>query len=890
MVIGKATKRKGVPGTGGGREAFARGVEYVLRKAIAARLQNLSEENWEDAATDYETERADWDAAATEMLLTCELSDKVQKPYYHVILSWHKHERPTKDQLLAAAERFSVLMGLDEHQLVIGIHDDRNHLHVHIIANLVHPITGKVWSKSKDFQRIEEACRQIEVEQGWTHDRGRFDFDIVDKDGVKMIELRPNADRWAEKTKAREDGRRPKSTAQAEAEKRTGFVGFDHSISSHLQAAFARAVDGAKDWDTLHHRLGVLGLAYNKVGSGARVHLKGSAEYAKASSFGARFSIGNMEKRFGPYKAATLLSQDETNPGRPDGQPIGQATCGIEGRFTHEAEKVSRAAVFKLSLLRRIYTDIYLDPAVAEAIRFVAFDGHPPRLGFKDGVSIVDHGNRVTATADTPAARSTMIAMAKAKGWSGIVPTGSPEFIRKIAIEAAKAGLAVANVPPDIQQEADRILAAVRVQQSRAEIEAAETRKAHLAASAEREAAVARNLEEKAKRTADKDKTKVPDARKVPEPQVGSDRDRYNMKRKAASIIAENSKAELEMLKRTDIGLVADACGWNDVSGQHRDSTDKNGLRSRIYQRGNDTIKATLKGDRWIWTSNKTGSGGSVLDLWHYGRPDKNLGLARDALRKMTGLVPRASTYAPRAEPARSDHTEARRRWEAAENSDRRRNYAVQRGIAPATLRRFKTELRVGPHGSIYFAHRNIETGDIQGFEQRWETDGVKNLQRFAKGGHKTLNVLGDVASATRMVVCEGGLDALALAEHEQHDGTIYVSTAGGFGERSRDALIHLSVGREVISAFDNDTAGEAMDRKLLAAIPSAKRAAPPEIVEGQKCKDWLDVLVIKKYLASPTKPVSPSPKPEQPSQQPDPDASPFDLPTEIPSPSPDDW
>lgn len=187
----------------------------------------------------------------------------------------------------------------------------------------------------------------------------------------------------------------------------------------------------------------------------------------------------------------------------------------------------------------------------------------------------------------------------------------------------------------------------------------------------------------------------------------------------------------------------------------------------------------------------------------------------------------------------------------------RRGTYAEVRGIARSTLGRFAAELRCGPFGGILFAHRNLETGDIQGFEQRWEKDGAKNTARFAKGGRKSLCVLGDRRGSTRMVVCEGGLDALAVAEIENRTDTIYVSTGGGFGPETARALARLAKGRRVFGAFDADVAGERMHARLVTIVPDARRLAPPGQVAGSNriCKDWLEVLTAMKD----NRPVSPS-------------------------------
>lgn len=121
----------------------------------------------------------------------------------------------------------------------------------------------------------------------------------------------------------------------------------------------------------------------------------------------------------------------------------------------------------------------------------------------------------------------------------------------------------------------------------------------------------------------------------------------------------------------------------------------------------------------------------------------------------------------------------------------------------------------------------------------------------------KTVSVLGDPQTATRMMVFEGGLDALALAELEAREDTIYVSTGGGFGQRTETALLKLAEGQQVLSGFDNDAAGEALHRQLTGLLSRVTRLAPPSRVEGgtNPCKDWLDVLEASKAARSPAIP-----------------------------------
>lgn len=851
-MICEIIKKQGEKGSGGGCSAFGPGVAYVCGKAVRVELRNLA--------------TTDWRNAAHEMLLISELSRRVEKPYYHIVLSWHEHERPTQEQMFGAMEHLIRTLGLDEHQIVIGDHDDRPGKHIHAVVNTVHPISGLVWSKSNDQQKAELACRQIEVDQGWTHDRGRFDFKVVACGGQKIVELQPAPEAWEKKKKDRAAGNRKPAAGDVAFQKHHGFESFSQSIPPALKDRFAQAVAMATDWPTLHAALAPLGLLYRKHGSGARVHLIGSTEFAKASAFGQTFSIAGLQARFGPYSDA--------GPGTArDSKTDTAEVASVTGKASKEDEKAAKSASFKMTLLRRVYTGLHLDDEVSRQIRFVDLDGKPPRITFRDRSAIADHGDLISASAVTEATIKATVAMAKAKGWGELIPTGPPEYVRGIAMEAARSGLCVSGVPEDIQALADEILQNGRKQISlQAAAEAALT--SHLGASADREVAVANNSSEVARAAADaifgendppQIKARAPGRPPVPDPQPAPDA--ANWDRNGAQRIARQQRnidwGELVDMKRVDIAIIAAMGGWADVSRTHPDSADAGGVRYRIFQKGQDTIKASLVDGKWFWTSNKLGESGSVIDLWLHDNPGTSLGMARALFRKILGLVP---TPAPVSEPARApairDHTNARQRWEEAPHLSLGPAYAQASGISRDTLIRFPDQVRVGSFGDIYFAHRNPDTGDIQGFEQCWEKDSGKNVARFAKGGLKTVNVLGDPETAIRLIVVESGLEALALAEIEARQDTIYVSTGGGFGPQTEVALLRLAAGKALLSGFDNDEPGENLDKKLRALLPARERFAPPAQVKGVDavCKGWLDNLVAVRSL--PAQAPSPAPTP----------------------------
>ena len=868
-MIGEAIQKPGEKGSGAGADAFGPGVGYVCGKADTVEMRNIAS--------------SDWTGAAEEMVLTSEMNDRVQKPYYHLVLSWHEQEQPTEEQMIEAADHMIKCLDLGEHQIVIGTHGDTRRKHVHLVVNTVNPTTGKVWSKSQDHKRIEKACREIEVAQSWSHDRGRFDFE-VSPDGI--VELKPNSEVWEKKKTDREEGKRPKTSGARRFEKSTGFETFEHGMPAELKKKFGYIVGECIDWQHLHTALGEIGLTYYKAGSGARVGIIGSDEFAKASAFGSKFSISKMEKDFGPYEEAESIYLNDLKEDHKDIETISGLT------FKEDIKAIS-ASAFKMTMLRRIYCEIHIDPIVSKEIRFVDLNDAPPQITFKDGSTVVDHGKKLSTSKSTPQTRAAMIAMAHAKGWSSICPSGSPDFVLNASLEAARSGMPVHGVPDDIQMQCDAIIEQKEKMQRRIDALARDEKKETLESLTDRDDAVAVNDSERAKnalyevevtaearavmnalsagrdpvrtaiRTVAKDEiarltSELPDRRTVQNPQPAPDADRGEKAktRRIENTFKKNDSTELEAMRAVDIDTIAAAGGWT-YEPKHKDGHgDKSGQRQRTYTRGSDTIKCTKKESTWVWTSNKSGDGGSVIDLWKHDNPGKTLGDARKAFREILGTTPLPAQVGTRPKFEQHDHTEARRRWEEAPYIGDQRTYAEDRGISKKTLQRFADQVRGGVFGGIYFAHRNHETGDIQGFEQRWEKDGKANAARFAKGGIKTISALGDLKAAERIVILEGGLDALALAEIEDRQDTLYISTGGGFGPRTEAAILRISENRAVFSAFDNDKAGDVMHDKLTKFLPESERLSPPSRVEGSQitCNDWLDILnATKEVSAMPT-------------------------------------
>ncbi|MCZ7448206.1 DUF3991 and toprim domain-containing protein [Rhizobium rhizogenes] len=147
--------------------------------------------------------------------------------------------------------------------------------------------------------------------------------------------------------------------------------------------------------------------------------------------------------------------------------------------------------------------------------------------------------------------------------------------------------------------------------------------------------------------------------------------------------------------------------------------------------------------------------------------------------------------------------------------------------------------LREGPHGSMWAAHRD-HTGVLTG----WEARGPQ-FRGFASGGTKVLFRFGS-DSALRLAVTEAAIDAMSLAAIEAlREGTVYLSTGGGWSPTAEAALRELASkpGVQMVAATDANPQGDMFAERLRTLADDAgcdwTRLRPPE-------EDWNETLKIR--------------------------------------------
>jgi hypothetical protein len=144
--------------------------------------------------------------------------------------------------------------------------------------------------------------------------------------------------------------------------------------------------------------------------------------------------------------------------------------------------------------------------------------------------------------------------------------------------------------------------------------------------------------------------------------------------------------------------------------------------------------------------------------------------------------------------------------------------------------------LREGPYGSMWAAHTD-DGGAISG----WEGRGPE-WRGFATGGSKILFRLGD-GRANRLCVTEAAIDAMSLVAIEgMREGTLYLSTGGGWAPATAAALQRLAAApdTQLVAATDGNSQGDAFADRLRALSEDVGcawlRLRPP-------ADDWNEVL-----------------------------------------------
>ena len=89
-------------------------------------------------------------------------------PTYHLVVAFPPGERPAPDQLADIEEELCAAIGLGEHQRISVGHIDKDHFHVHVAINKVHPENFRFIEPYFDKLKLNAARKRLEIKHGLT--------------------------------------------------------------------------------------------------------------------------------------------------------------------------------------------------------------------------------------------------------------------------------------------------------------------------------------------------------------------------------------------------------------------------------------------------------------------------------------------------------------------------------------------------------------------------------------------------------------------------------------------------------------------------------------------------------------------------------------------------
>lgn len=92
---------------------------------------------------------------------------KAGSPVLHFSLGWHPDDKVSDQQMINACEASLKKLGMHKHQAIFVRHNDGDHQHIHVVANRVHPETGKMAKLSNDRLKLSKLAQELNKREGW---------------------------------------------------------------------------------------------------------------------------------------------------------------------------------------------------------------------------------------------------------------------------------------------------------------------------------------------------------------------------------------------------------------------------------------------------------------------------------------------------------------------------------------------------------------------------------------------------------------------------------------------------------------------------------------------------------------------------------------------------
>ena len=212
----------------------------------------------------------------TQDMNTRSKSDKT----YHMIFSFPHGEKPNREILNDIEDNLVASIGLKEHQRISAAHDDKEHYHVHVAINKVHPKTYRNVEPFYDKNALMRTCTELEKKHG-----------LMITNHGELAEAQTH-------------------NREANFESQTNIQSLHSWINSNAKDQLIEAVEVSKSWEEFHGKANELGVEFKLRGAGIVIKAVGQEVAVKASSIDRGLSFKSLTSKFGEFTSPQVPRKD----------------------------------------------------------------------------------------------------------------------------------------------------------------------------------------------------------------------------------------------------------------------------------------------------------------------------------------------------------------------------------------------------------------------------------------------------------------------------------------------------------------------------------------------------------------------------------------------------
>lgn len=231
----------------------------------------------------------DDNSARAEMLALNNVNSCARSTFKHLLISFTPEVFPSRTQAQEASLILLEEMGLNECVSMIGMHYDKNHVHLHVAVVTNHPETFRSVHAEWAVEAMHSAVAKINYVQGWKSQDNQV-YSVIDDGSIKYVVRN-----------------QPKGRALPAKEVRAFFHG-QKTAAEIVAEEVVKVLKNAsvKTWDDFHKNLAQVGIAYQKKGSGAvyLVNQDNEQVAVKASVINRSTLLTTLVKKFDQFQSS----------------------------------------------------------------------------------------------------------------------------------------------------------------------------------------------------------------------------------------------------------------------------------------------------------------------------------------------------------------------------------------------------------------------------------------------------------------------------------------------------------------------------------------------------------------------------------------------------------